>query len=157
MEIVLYIYVPKSQVSTIKEQNGLCRAGGGPNQWKFTLCGVEKYALDLEMKVTRDRREDAHTGIKIRFSPLGVAHYTLLCQGRDYSSMLQKFTYHHDVDWQEWHFHGNLPLEAYDEKGNMLVTSSFMEEPNKLDGINVGGASPGISLSTKSCHCRRPK
>ena len=73
--------------------------------------------------------KDTHVVLEIRFSSLGVAHYTTLCQGPDYGfrSTLQKMSYRGATDWKVWHFHADLPLEAYDEQGNLLVTSSLKE------------------------------
>ena len=74
--------------------------------------------------------EKTHDVIQIIFSPLGVAHYTTKCQGVDYKfqSMLQKVLYKNsNTDGQAWHFHGDLPLHAYDERGNLLVKSDRME------------------------------
>ena len=41
--------------------------------------------------------------------------------------MLEKVTYHDPKDWKVWHFHGDLPLQASDEQGNGLITTTVME------------------------------
>ena len=74
-------------------------------------------------------QEDTHVVLEITFTPLGLAHYAKICQGYDYGfqPMLQKRTYPDATDWKVWHFHGDLPLQASDEQGNVLITSRLME------------------------------
>ena len=98
-------------------------------KWKIGLRENPTDALERECKIGGSVSKDTHVVLEIRFSSLGVAHYTTLCQGPDYGfrSTLQKMSYRGATDWKVWHFHADLPLEAYDEQGNLLVTSSLKE------------------------------
>ena len=98
-------------------------------EWKIGLRENPTDALERECKIGESVSKDTHVVLEIRFSSLGVAHYTTLCQGPDYGfrSTLQKMSYRGATDWKVWHFHADLPLEAYDEQGNLLVTSSLKE------------------------------
>ena len=98
-------------------------------EWKIGLRENPTDALERECEIGESVSKDTHVVLEIRFSSLGVAHYTTLCQGPDYGfrSTLQKMSYRGATDWKVWHFHADLPLEAYDEQGNLLVTSSLKE------------------------------
>ena len=98
-------------------------------EWKIGLRENPTDALERECKIWGPVCKDTHVVIEIHISSLGVAHYTTLCQGPDYGfrSTLQKMSYRGATDWKVWHFHADLPLEAYDEQGNLLVTSSLKE------------------------------
>ena len=124
-DLVVYKVVPLSETERIQRQGYIRRTGGGPDQRKVGLRETIEYAIQREIRVGGSFAKDTHVVVEIRFSPLGVAYYTTLCQGPNYASMLEKKTYHQATDWLVWHFHEDLPLSAYDEEGNMLVTSYF--------------------------------
>ena len=102
--------------------------------WKVGLREDPKQALVREMKIAAEEErgpvsKQTHLLCKVTFSALGVAYYTMLCKGSGYQFQptLVKKPYDGDKDWKVWHFHDNLPLEAKDVNGNVLVTTEFQE------------------------------
>ena len=88
------------------------------------------HAVERAMKISGSFNKDTHVVLEITFSPLGLAHYTNIVLGPEYrfQPMLQKMSYRPDgIDWNVWHFYGDLPLQASDEQGNVLITSRIME------------------------------
>ena len=53
-------------------------------KWKIGLRENPTDALERECKIGESVSKDTHVVLEIRFSSLGVAHYTTLCQGPDY-------------------------------------------------------------------------
>ena len=69
-----------------------------------------------------------HIALMFTFTPLGVAHYTTQCSGRDhcFASLLSKKTYGDRTrDWKVWHFLDDLPLSHVNENGDTLISSEF--------------------------------
>jgi hypothetical protein len=60
---------------------------------------------------------------------LGLSHYTTHTMGHrsNYSSQLYKTTYHDGVDWQVWHFIGDLPLSERTATGDVLLSTEWLE------------------------------
>ena len=102
--------------------------------WKVGLREDPEHALKREIKIAAEEErgpvsKQTHLLCKVTFSALGVAYYTMLCKGSGYQFQptLVKKPYDGDTDWKVWHFHDNLPLEAKDVNGNVLVTTEFQE------------------------------
>ena len=123
----VYRVVALDAIQHMFQDGGLRLQGHGPGQWSIAL--REKLSDALDRGIYTGATKQTHVVLDIQFSPLGVAHYTTLCQGPSYSYQptLQKMTYRGDKDWKVWHFHGDLPLQAEDEQGNSLVTSGILE------------------------------
>ena len=70
-------------------------AESGPDQWKIGLRETPADAVDRESRIHGSVSKDTHMIVEICFASLGVAYYTTLCQGSDYSfkSTLQKKSY----------------------------------------------------------------
>ena len=70
---------------------------------------------------------DTHCLLRVRFTPLGVAHYAVRCQGQEYKfcPTLFKKTYRGDTDWGVWHFLEDLPLNAYSSDGRPMIESDW--------------------------------
>lgn len=113
----------------IAQSGTLHRQGTGCDQWKIGLRENVADAVDRTMRESGPIDKDTHVVLEITFSPLGLAHYAKMCQGPDYRfrPMLEKVTYRDAKDWKVWHFHGDLPLQASDEQGNVLITTRVME------------------------------
>jgi hypothetical protein len=103
--------------------------GTGSEQWKMGLRENLADAVERTTKIFGPMHKDTHGVLEITFTPLGLGHYGKICQGLDYrfQPMLQKSTYRDATDWKVWHFHGDLPLKASDEHGNVLITTRPME------------------------------
>ena len=86
-------------------------------------------AVDRTVKTEGYFDKEKHVVLEITFTPMGVAYYTKTCQGLDYKfqPMLVKQSYRDGQDWKAWHFHGDLPLQASDLEGNVLITTRLME------------------------------
>ena len=90
---------------------------------------------NLEDAVDRTRMTDRHFDkakhlvLEITFTPMGVAYYTMTCQGphNKFQPMLVKQSYGDVKDWKAWHFYGDLPLQAEDLEGNVLITTQLKE------------------------------
>ena len=111
-------------------QDGTLRLQGtGPEHWKIGLRENVVDAVERTTKISGPISKDTHVVLEITFTPLGLAHYAIVITASDYGfqPMLQKKTYRDAKDWKVWHFHGDLPLQASDEQGNVLITSKLME------------------------------
>jgi hypothetical protein len=101
--------------------------------WKVGLREDPDQALARETKIA-DKEErgpvskQTHVICKVTFTALGVAYYTMLCKdsGYQFQPTLVKKAYTDDKDWKVWHFHDNLPLQATDENGNVLISAEWM-------------------------------
>ena len=127
--LLLYKVEAVSELPLIITDGTLRRQGKGHQQWKIGLRENLADAVDRTTKIFGPMDKDTHVVLAITFTPLGLAHYGKICQGFDYmfQPMLQKSTYREETDWKVWHFHGDLPLEASDEQGNVLITTRLME------------------------------
>ena len=109
------------------------KADSPADSWKVGLREDPKEAVEREQKIAdKEGRgpvsKHTHFLCEVTFTALGVAYYTMLYKGQDYQFQptLVKKPYDNDeVDWKVWHFHDNLPVSAYDEDGNVLVTTEF--------------------------------
>ena len=102
----------------------------GSEKWKIGLREDLWDAIDRARRVSKiPIRKDTHVVFVIQFTPLGVAHYSKTYQGPDYrfQPFLQKKEYPGGRDWKVWHFHGDLPLQALDQQGNVLITTALQE------------------------------
>ena len=115
-------------IHTVLLQGHIPLADSGADQWKVGLRHRVEDAIERESKVGGTVRKDTHVVLKIRFSALGLAHFTTLCQARDgaYRSLLQKQVYRDNADWKVWHFGDHLPLNAVDEQDRPLITAEMM-------------------------------
>ena len=75
--------------------------------------------------------KETYVMLKVYFTPLGLAHFAALSAGpaHGYCSMLTRaidssaYAY---IDWQEWHFHGALPLHLTEEvSGQPLLMAAW--------------------------------
>ena len=69
-----------------------------------------------------------HAVLQMYISPQGIAHYTLepSTRGLHYCSKLKKAAPNdHEVDGKKWYFHGEVPLQACNDKGNVLIQSTI--------------------------------
>ena len=122
-----YRIVAKEAMNHMLEDGRLRLQDDGPGQWNIAL--RENLTDAIHRGMQSGASKQTHVVLEIQFSALGVAHYTTLCQGPSYDHQptLQKMAYRSDVDWKVWHFHGDLPVEAEDEQGNLLVTCRTFE------------------------------
>ena len=134
--LVLYKLEPIVDYAAIVEQAFITmKSDSKADWWKVGLREDPKQAILREVKIAAEEgrgpvSKQTHLLCKVTFSALGVAYYTMLCKGSDYQFQptLVKKPYDNDeVDWKVWHFHDNLPVSAYDEDGNVLVTTEFEE------------------------------
>ena len=109
--LTLYSLVPNADVhhcvSTGKQS---LKGPSGPNAWKVGL------REDLLQAIERAKRVDGHVSklthvvLQIKFAPLGVAYYSTLNAGPDYSwaTMLHEKVYDDPADWDpaDW---GTIP------------------------------------------------
>ena len=125
----LYKVEAVTEMTHIVPDGTLRLQGTGPEQWKIGLRETLVDAVERTTKISGPISKDTHVVLEITFTPLGLAHYAKIYQGCDYGfqPMLQKKTYRDATDWKAWHFHGDLPLQASDEQGNVLITSRLME------------------------------
>ena len=126
----VYKVVKESNLLSIVSKGWLTLQDCGTEQWKIGLRENLSDAIERESKCGGLVSKDTHIVLEIVFSPVGIAYYTTQCQGSiyDFQPTLRKMSYRRDTtDWKVWHFQGELPLEAHDEQGNLLVTSRIME------------------------------
>ena len=125
----LYKVVGHAELPTIVAAGHLYLRGEGPEQWNIGLRENLTDAIERENIVGEPVSKDTHVVLEITFTTLGVAQYTKLCQGPDYhfQPTLQKISYRGTTDWKVWHFHGDLPLQAFDAQDNLLITTRIME------------------------------
>ena len=104
--------------------------------WKIGLREDKDEALAREVKVyeKEDRgpvNKETQLICEITFTALGFAHYGMKATGHDYSfqPMLakQKYPEYEEKDYKVWYFHGDLPLDAEDTAGNVLVRTVWHE------------------------------
>ena len=76
-----------------------------------------------------DVGEETHVMGEVRFTRVGLAHYTMACVGwaNVFSLMLYKKTYRDTYGWKVWHFADDLPLHAQNDAGEELVSCGFTE------------------------------
>jgi hypothetical protein len=86
-------------------------------------------AIDRAVKVDGACDKSSHAVLEVTFTPLGLAHYTTTFANKEnyYKPILNKVQYWDEQDWQVWHFLQELPLEAKDEQGNVLITTQWRE------------------------------
>jgi hypothetical protein len=127
--LCLYKVEAVTKLCHILPEGTLCRQGTGSEQWKIGLHEILADAVKHTTKISSPINKDTHGVLEITFTPLGLAHYGKICQDFDYrfQPMLQKNAYRDATDWKVWHFHGDLPLQASDENGNVLITTKLME------------------------------
>lgn len=70
--------------------------------------------------------------LKIRFSHRGFSHYARQIMGHHYAfdTMFHKITYRGDrtgTDYGAWSWHGDLPLVDFDEQGNLLMITEWID------------------------------
>ena len=134
--LVLYKLEPIVDYAAILEQGFIAmKSDSKADWWKVGLREDPKQAILREVKIAAEEgrgpvSKQTHLVCKVTFSALGVAYYTMLCKGSDYQfqpTLVKKPYDNGEVDWKVWHFHDNLPVSAYDEDGNVLVTTEFEE------------------------------
>ena len=135
--LVLYKMVLKEDYAAIQEQGKLkLNPQSYADWWKIGLREDKDEALAREIKVyeKEDRgpvNKETHLICEITFTALGFAHYGMKATGHDYSfqPMLakQKYPVYEEKDYKVWYFHGDLPLDAEDTAGNVLVRTVWHE------------------------------
>ena len=129
------------KMETMEDYPGIVAQGFIPmkavspaDSWKVGLREDPKEAVEREQTIAdKEGRgpvsKHTHFLCEVTFTALGVAYYTMLCKdsGYQFQPTLVKKAYTDDKDWKSWHFHDNLPLEAKDVYGNVLVTTEFEE------------------------------
>jgi hypothetical protein len=127
--LCLYKVVAVTEMSDIEPDGTLRLQGTGSEQWKIGLRENLADAVERTTRTSGPINKDTHVVLEITFSPLGLSHYAKICKGPDYrfQPMLQKITYRDATDWKAWHFHGDLPMQASDDQGNVLITTRVME------------------------------
>ena len=72
-----------------------------------------------------------HMALEHTFTALGIAYYTMLCQGVEcsFAPTLQRCFYCGPDDLQTWKFNADLPLEVFDEWGTEMIKHRSVELP----------------------------
>ena len=87
-------------------------------------------------KYFADHRKGSYVLFQVTFSAAGLAHYVTKSAGPEYnhSAILAKQTYWKDlIDYGVWHFQGDLPLQASDEQGVLLVSCEVLSVGGEAD------------------------
>lgn len=123
--LVVYKLVAMTEIDWIVSDGFVRCQNTGPDSWKIGLRETIDDAVDRTNKISGHCNKGTHGVLRITFTPYGLAHYSNKCAGPNYRfrTMLQKVWYNTDKDWKAWHFHGDLPLQAEDEHGNLLITT----------------------------------
>ena len=132
--------IPKEQTDALRATGLLKCPPDGPDQWRLGLREDTRAAVDRVSMIRPQGRpvtgtptQDTHDVLEIHFTPLGIAHFTQMCQGAEYGfgSLLSKQTYNDRLgtDHKVWHFHGDLPLHAVDENGGLLIFTTIAQIP----------------------------
>ena len=118
-----------TELHNILEHGTLRLQATGAEQWKIGLRENVEDAVVREEQISGSISKHTHFVLEITFTPLGLAHYAKICKGHNYSfqPVLQKMVFRDLQDWKVWHFHDDLPLQAQDEQGNVLISSRFRE------------------------------
>ena len=126
---IFYKVLAMTELPNIEAHGTLPLQTTGSEQWKIGLRESLDDAVVREAQISGSVSKHTHLVLEITFTPLGLAHYAQICKGPDYSfqPVLQKMMYRGPQDWKVWHFHGDLPLQAQDEEGNVLIRSRLME------------------------------
>ena len=135
--LVLYKMVLKEDYDVIIEQGFLkLNQQSNADWWKIGLREEKDEAVAREVKVYKKEgrgpvNKDTHLICEITFTALGFAYYGMQATGHDYlfQPMLakQKYPAHEEKDYKVWYFHGDLPLDAKDTAGNVLVQTVWNE------------------------------
>ena len=135
--LVVYKMVSKEDYDVIKDEGVLkLNPQSYADGWKIGLREDKDEALAREVKVyEKEKRgpvnKETHVICEITFTALGFASYGMKATGHDYAfqPMLakQKYPDYEDKDYKVWYFHGDLPLDAKDTAGNVLVQTVWHE------------------------------
>ena len=157
-DLIVYKCIAVKEIPSLFPDGIVHCQSTGPEQWEIALCENPADAVERTTKISDPVSKASHVTLEITFTPLGFAHYRKVCQGPDYHWQAtmhigrsgtcetqrddmkvmetQKYadwktglTYHGDTDWKGWHFHGDIPLQASDEQGNVLITTRIIEIP----------------------------
>jgi hypothetical protein len=92
-----------------------------------------------------DVDKDSFVLLRVQFSSLGVTKYTTKVLGPEesFASMLHKITYQYTkdnsgIDYNEWAFHGDLPLQETTADGDVLISSTWMKIGDRTGLLPVG-------------------
>ena len=126
--LFLYRCVLKADIRHFDEAGALAAKTQGHDATYIGLRENPEDALD-RTKLYNDRvGKDIHCLLE-EFTPQGIAHFVMQCQGPEhqFQSTLFKVTYRGSKDWDVWHFLGDLPLQAVGGMNNPLIISRWME------------------------------
>ena len=126
--LTLYKAVLQADVPEFERIGFLPLKRTGPDAGHIGLRESPQEALE-RTRLFHDRVcRDTHCLLRVRFTPLGVAHYAVRCQGQEYKfcPTLFKKTYKGDTDWGVWHFLEDLPLNAYSSDGRPMIESDWL-------------------------------
>ena len=100
-----------------------------PGREYVGLCSCPEDALERHRICMGSASKQECCVLRVSFTHLGVSHYTTHTMGHrsNYSSQLYKTTYHDGVDWQVWHFIGDLPLSERTATGDVLLSTEWLE------------------------------
>ena len=103
--------------------------GTGADQWWIGLRQHVDDAVQRAQHLERGVSRKTHLVLEITFTSLGIAYYCTQCTGAAYgfAPILEKKIFKDGTDWGVWHFHGNLPLHAITQYGEVLVFTSCRE------------------------------
>ena len=123
--LCLYTVAAATEMNGILADGALHLQGTGTEQCNFGLRENLADAGEGTTGISGHISKDAHGVLEITFSPLGLAVYAKICQGRDYDlqPMLFEKIYRLATDWKVWPFHGDLLSQACNEQGSVLITS----------------------------------
>ena len=126
--LILYKAVLQADVPEFKRNGILPLKRTGPDAGRIGLRESPEAALE-RASLYHDRvGKDTHCLLQVRFTPLGVGHFAVLCQGQEHAfcPTLFKKTYRDDTDWGVWHFLEDLPLNAYSSDGRLMIESQWL-------------------------------
>ena len=84
-------------------------------------------ALKREKIVSEHISKHTHNVLEVRFTPLGLAHYTTITLGAcvEFRPTLYKKVYWgYRNDFGVWYFLDDMPLSCYDQNGNLLIQTT---------------------------------
>jgi hypothetical protein len=125
MSLVLFAVFPRSDIELFDSKGHVLLHGA---QYIGLRQRLED-AVARAIKVGGACNKNSHGVLEVTFTPLGLAHYTTTCADSSYfyKPLLHKMEYWDSTDWQVWHFLTELPLQASDMQGNLLIATRWLD------------------------------
>ena len=126
--LILYAFYHKSAHDSLMAEGVLRLPKHGKAAGHIGLRTSLQEALNREKIFSEHINKHTHNVLEVRFTPLGLAHYTTISLG---ASVDFRLTLYKNVYWRYlnefgvWHFFDDMPLCCYDQNGNLLIQTTW--------------------------------